>query len=79
MELNLPVQSVIDRSKPLDPFMVRTPFKDIDGTMSVLEHEVGGSHEHHPGDPSRWFCEHALGFGCDPAPGAGWAAFPGTL
>ncbi|MCG0065839.1 MULTISPECIES: hypothetical protein [Streptomyces] len=79
MELNLPVQRVIDRRKRLEPFRVRTPFKDSDGTPSVMEHEVGGAHGHDPSDPSLWLCGPALGFGCDPAPGADWADPPDIL
>ncbi|MFF4713281.1 hypothetical protein ACFY2V_18075 [Streptomyces eurythermus] len=73
MELNLPAQSrAIDRRKQLEPFTVRTAFDD-DGTPSVMEHEIDGAHGHDPRDPSPWFCGPAMGFGCDPEPGADWS------
>jgi hypothetical protein len=78
MELNLPVQRVIDRRRQPEPFRVRTPFMDED-VPSVMEHEVDGAHGHDPRDPSPWFCGPAMGFGCDPGPGADWAGPPEIL
>ncbi|MFJ8648942.1 hypothetical protein ACIRNI_22830 [Streptomyces sp. NPDC093546] len=76
MELNLPVQRVIDRRIPLEPFLVKTAFKDLDGTPSVMEHEVGGAHGHDPNDPGPWYCEHAPD-SCAPASAIAGSALSG--
>jgi hypothetical protein len=73
MAFNLPVQIVIDRKQQLQPFMVLTAFVDDDGQPSVLRHEVGGAHGHHPGDPSPWIWTHPTEFGYGPEPENDWA------
>ncbi|MFH9575249.1 hypothetical protein [Streptomyces sp. NPDC017230] len=76
MACNLPIQIVIDRKKRLEPFMVLTAFEDLDGTQSVLRHEIGGAHGHHPDDPGRWLWQHSTGLDCGPAPGSDGAGYP---
>ncbi len=49
----LPVQGVVDRSVPLDIYLVATP---VPGANETLEDPVGGPYGPLPGDPA-WFPE----------------------
>ena len=49
----LPVQGVVDRSVPLDIYLVATP---VPGANEILEDPVGGPYGAMPGDPA-WFPE----------------------
>lgn len=52
----LPVQGVVDRSVPLDIYLVATPVTDDGKTVEILEDPVGGPYGALPGDPA-WFPE----------------------
>jgi hypothetical protein len=53
MQLNLPIQAVVDRSVPLQRFVVDTPVVDPQtGTLlAILKNPVGGVHGPDPNDP----------------------------
>ena len=55
MLVNIPVQTVIDRSEHLDQFMVKTFVTDNAGNViDVLEQPIGGAHGMLPDDPA-WY------------------------
>jgi hypothetical protein len=56
MQLKLPVQGVVDRSIPLDIYLVAQPVTDANGNIvEILENPVGGWEAVAlPGDPV-WF------------------------
>lgn len=58
MPLKLPVQGAVDRSSPLDIYLVAQPVTDTSGrTLEILKDPVGGSEAVGlPGDPA-WFPE----------------------
>jgi len=57
MPLKLPVQSVVDRSIPLDIYLVAQPVTENGRTLLILKDPVGGSEAVAlPGDPA-WFPE----------------------
>ncbi|MFE0193349.1 hypothetical protein [Streptomyces sp. NPDC059008] len=70
MQLNLPVQGVIDRSLPYEQFLVTRPFKEPDGTPSLKKKQVGGYYGHDVGDPSPLLCLTPQGEECQPVLGS---------
>jgi|KBSSwiStaDraftv2_1062776.scaffolds.fasta_scaffold3761104_2 hypothetical protein len=53
MRSRLPIQNVIDRSTPLEPFRQRVPAVAADGVLDGFI-EVGGEYGSLPGDPATW-------------------------
>ncbi|MER7984565.1 hypothetical protein ABTY53_03005 [Streptomyces noursei] len=64
MQLQLPVQGVIDRSEPYEQFLVPTSGKDLDGTPILMYRQVGGYYGHDVGDPSPLVCRDPSGEDC---------------
>ena len=64
MQLNLPVQGVIDRQKPYAPFFGK---RVRSGPVVVFQPADSASGEHHPGDPSVFLRPNTRGWYC-PAP-----------
>jgi hypothetical protein len=52
MPLNLPTQAAVDRSAPLEIYLVATPIKENGTTIETLEDPVGGPYGSLPGDPA---------------------------
>ncbi|MFI6768480.1 hypothetical protein [Streptomyces sp. NPDC050355] len=72
MQLHLPVQREIDRSKPLEPFLVLRPFLD-EGVPSFANKEVGGNFGYDVNDPAPYLCHTSHGEECQLVVGGGWA------
>lgn len=70
MRLNLPIQTVIDRRVPYEPFRQRQPAISSDGILEGF-HETGGEFGSLPGDPPPW--QHKIPY-VDPV-----AAVPGAF
>ncbi|MFG2222054.1 hypothetical protein [Streptomyces sp. NPDC048644] len=73
MQLHLPVQGVVNRSKPLEPFLVAYPFDD-EGVASLVRREVGQAFGGGDvNDPGPVICHDTEGEECpwaqDPGPG----------
>ncbi|KPC64246.1 hypothetical protein [Streptomyces chattanoogensis] len=71
MPFNLPVQNEIDRSEPIEPFLVLRPFLD-DGQPSLARKEVGGNFGDDVGDPPPYLCRDPRGEECQVVPGTVW-------
>jgi hypothetical protein len=57
MPLHLPTQATVDRSIPLDVYLVPSPVRDDQGNiLEILEEPVGGPYGPLPGDGA-WFPE----------------------
>ncbi|MFJ9413128.1 hypothetical protein ACIRPT_03045 [Streptomyces sp. NPDC101227] len=75
MQLILPVQGAIDRSKPYEPFLVMRPFVEDDGTLSLMRGQVGGYYGHDVGDPSPLLCHDTRDTEGQLVPGSTWGGW----
>jgi hypothetical protein len=64
MQLNLPVQRVVDRQQPYEPYFGQ---KIRSGHVIAFQLADSQSSEHHPGDPSVFLQPNTRGWYC-PAP-----------
>ncbi|MCI2424234.1 hypothetical protein MOQ72_43265 [Saccharopolyspora sp. K220] len=79
MQLNLPIQGVIDRAERDEPFLVPTVIINPGTEFEELPLKRGPGTQ--PGDPSPWPRSDVRGWACQLVPGTGttWCTWIGVL